>query len=346
MTMKRSLCFFALGLAVLLGSCKSRGTGKGSDSDSLQGEVNISGAFALYPMCLLWAEEFQEANPGVTVNISGGGAGKGMTDALNDMVDFGMISREIKQAEIDKGAWFIAVARDAVVPTINPGNPVYPEVLKRGLTREQLYKIFISGEIKRWNQLYPDFPAAPDEAISVYTRSDACGAAETFAAYLGGHQDNLKGIGVNGDPGMASTVQKDLYGIGYNNLGFAYDLKTRKPIEGLGILPLDINADGKVDASEQFYSDLDSLSDAIGHNRYPAPPARNLYLSSKGVPKNPAAKAFARYILTKGQSHVKVGGYVALPEEICALQLEKLGMEEDEEPAVPDTALAQMPLAD
>lgn len=315
-------------------SCKSKGPDAASGSESLKGEVNISGAFALYPMCLLWAEEFQNEHPDVVINISGGGAGKGMTDALNDMVDFGMISREIKDAEVERGAWFIAVARDAVVPTINPKNPLYSEVQKRGLTRDQLYKIFVSGEITRWNQVYPDYQGAPDEAISVYTRSDACGAAETFAEYLGKRQDDLKGIGVNGDPGMASTVQKDVYGIGYNNLGFAYDLKSRKPIEGLGILPLDIDSSGKLEPSEMFYSDLDSLSGAIRQNVYPAPPSRNLYLASKGVPKNPAAKAFAEYILTKGQDHVQVGGYVALSQEIRSAQLEKMGLKKDSsEPA-------------
>lgn len=325
MAMKKNFWVWFLVFSVVFMSCKSKRPDADPASETLKGEVDISGAFALYPMCLLWAEEFQQEYPDVVINISGGGAGKGMTDALNGMVDFGMISREIKDAEVEKGAWFIAVARDAVVPTVNPKNPIYPEVQKRGLTREQLYKIFVSGEIKRWNQVYPDYQGAPDEAISVYTRSDACGAAETFAEYLGKHQDDLKGIGVNGDPGMASTVQKDVYGIGYNNLGFAYDLQSRKPIEGLGILPLDIDASGCLEASEMFYSDLDSLSAAIRQNVYPAPPARNLYLASKGIPRNPAAKAFAEYILTKGQDHVKVGGYVALSKEIRSVQLEKMG---------------------
>ncbi len=291
-----------------------------------QKEVNISGAFALYPLTLLWTEDFQEANPGLVINVSGGGAGKGMTDVLNDMVDFGMISREIKPAELEMGAWYVAVARDAVVPTLNPENPLYPEVQNRGLSREQLYKIFVSREITHWNQLYPDLEGASEEAISVYTRSDACGAAETFAEYFGKHQEDLKGVGVNGDPGMAAAVQKDVYGIGYNNLGFAYDLENRKPVQGLGILPLDINANGILDSTEDFYSDVDQLSAAIKADCFPAPPARNLYFVSHGKPAKPEAQAFLHYILTEGQALTETAGYVALPESVCREQLEKSGL--------------------
>ena len=40
------------------------------------------------------------------------------------------------------------------------------------------------------------------EKINVYTRSDACGAAEMWAKYMGKKQEDLKGIGIYGDPGM------------------------------------------------------------------------------------------------------------------------------------------------
>lgn len=310
--------------SVMLLSLVSCG-GRKAKQDGLQGEVNISGAFALYPMTLFWAEEFQEQNPGVQVNISGGGAGKGMTDALNSMVDFGMISREIKEAEYENGAWEVAVARDAVVATVNPQNPIYAEIQRRGLTKEQLEKIFITREITQWNQVYPDCASAPDAKITVYTRSDACGAAETFADFFGKHQEDILGIGVNGDPGMASAVQKDVYSVGYNNLGFAYDLETKDPISGLGILPLDIDGNGVIDSVENFYNHLDQLSLAIQNNIYPAPPSRNLYLVSLGEPKNPVARAFLEFILTQGQEMTHVAGYVALPEQDRQAQLDKLG---------------------
>ena len=64
----------------------------------------MSGAFALYPLANKWAEEFTKIHPDVRFNISAGGAGKGMADALAAAVDLGMLSREIKKEET---GWFL-----------------------------------------------------------------------------------------------------------------------------------------------------------------------------------------------------------------------------------------------
>lgn len=89
--------------------------------------MSLSGAFALYPLAVKWAEDFQKIHPNVKIEVEGGGAGKGMTDALAGQVDFGMVSREVSDAETAKGAIGFPVAKDAVVPTINEANPQYAE---------------------------------------------------------------------------------------------------------------------------------------------------------------------------------------------------------------------------
>ncbi len=52
-----------------------------------EGMIRVSGAFALYPMILKWGEEYKKLHPKVNFDISAGGAGKGMTDALGGLVD-------------------------------------------------------------------------------------------------------------------------------------------------------------------------------------------------------------------------------------------------------------------
>src|SRR5512141_967776 len=75
----------------------------------LSGTISVSGAFALYPMMTVWAEEFTKLHPGVTFDVQGGGAGKGMTDTLAGAVDIGMISRKIKPEEEAQGAYWVSV---------------------------------------------------------------------------------------------------------------------------------------------------------------------------------------------------------------------------------------------
>ena len=69
----------------------------------LKGTISVSGAFALYPMMTVWADEFQKLHPDVQFDVQGGGAGKGMTDTIAGAVDIGMISRKIKDEEAQQG---------------------------------------------------------------------------------------------------------------------------------------------------------------------------------------------------------------------------------------------------
>lgn len=291
--------------------------------DDISGKITMSGAFALYPLAVKWGEEFKKIHPNVTFDIQGGGAGKGMTDVLAGSTSLGMVSREIAKEETANGAIGYAVTKDAVVATISKANPYYNIIYEKGLTQKQLYELWIGRGITTWGELLKN--GAKDK-IAVYTRSDAAGAADAWAKYLGltKKQDDLEGIGIFGDPGLAQAVIKNPLSIGYNNVGYAYDFKTKKPNEGLGIVPIDLNGNGKLDPDENFYSSADRLNLAVLAGKYPSPPARNLYFVSKGDITNPAVKEFIRWVLTDGQKYVAEAGFVELPNEVLAEQLKKL----------------------
>ena len=304
---------WALALAYLLSAC----TG-GQQSKQ---EISLSGAFALYPLVVKWSEEFQKTHPDVRFNISAGGAGKGMADALSQTVELGMFSREISQVEKEKGVWWMSVTKDAVIPTINKSNPVFGVLSKRGLTRDEFRAIYITGQIVNWQDLDG---IATDAGINVYTRSDACGAAGTWADYLGGKQEDLNGIGVFGDPGLADAVVKDVNGVGFNNTIYLYNQKTGQKNEGIEVIPIDVNENGLVDPDESFYDNFPEVLTAIADGRFPSPPARELYLVAKGKPEKQIVLDFLRWVVTDGQRFVSEAGYVPLTEEKLKQELDKL----------------------
>ena len=304
-------CLSALIVSMSI-SCKGGSSEATNDSDELKGNISISGAFALYPLAVKWSEEFQKMHPGVRIDLSAGGAGKGMTDVLADVVDLGMVSREVYDAELQKGAVPFATAKDAVVITINADNPFADELMKKGISKETATKIWITGEDVAWGQVLGTNDATP---IHVYTRSDACGAAETFALWMGHKQEDLRGTAVFGDPGLASAVQADKLAVGLNNIGYAYDEKSRKPNPGLLVVPIDRDNDGAISSEEYFYDTKDDFIAAVSENKYPSPPARDLYLVSHGVPTNPVVVAFLEYVLGDGQCHNVPAGYIGIDEE-------------------------------
>ena len=306
-------------VAMLAVSCG--GGPKTVSDDELSGELSLSGAFALYPLAVQWAAEFQQMHPSVHIDISAGGAGKGMTDALAGVVDFGMVSREIYPPEIEKGAVGFAVAKDAVAPTINAANPKLKELLEHGLSRETAVKIWVTGEAVTWGDVLGTDDATP---LHAYTRSDACGAAETWAMWLDTKQEELCGTAVFGDPGVAAAVQKDIYGIGMNNIGYAYDNDTHRPNDGLAVLPIDADGDGRISDVERFYDSKEQFVEAIASERYPSPPARDLYLVTNGVPTDPVAVAFLDYVLGKGQAKCIPSGYIGISQEKIGRSLKLL----------------------
>ncbi len=297
-------------------------TSKSYSQEKLKGQISISGAFALYPMTVKWAEEFRKINPDVRIDISAGGAGKGIADALSGMVEIGMVSREIYPEEIKKGAYPIAVTKDAVVAVISESNPSLNTILITGLKKDAGNNIWITGKFTTWAQAFNLKSKTP---IHIYTRSDACGAAEMWAKYFGKKQEDLLGVGVFGDPGLAQAVKRDPLGIGFNNIGYAYDAKTKLQVKGLRIIPIDLNNNGKIDEEENFYNSMNDLIAAIASGKYPSPPARELYFVCKENPKNnKVLKEFIKWVLSDGQNYVHEAGFIALPKDRIASETKKL----------------------
>lgn len=306
--------------SLLLGACAPATPDAASDG-ALKGTLTISGAFALYPMATRWAEEFRKLHPNVQFDMSAGGAGKGMTDTLAGAVDIGMVSREVKAEEEALGAYAVAVTKDAVFGVININNPVASDILAKGISQDTLAKIYITGEITTWGQVVgrPEITAE----IHAYTRSDAAGAPEMWAKFLGDYtQEDLLGIGVNADPGLLEAVLKDPLGIGYNNLGYAFDLASGNPVTGAVIIPIDLNNDGQASDDERLETMPEAIQ-AVATGKYPSPPARPLYMVTKGKPTG-LARAFIQWILTDGQQFVTEAGYAQLPPDQLAAALKRV----------------------
>jgi phosphate transport system substrate-binding protein len=321
--MNKPIQLKSLLLALLILALSASGCGQpavAQNSSSPQGTITVSGAFALYPIMVTWADEYQKIHPGVRIDVSAGGAGKGMADTLGGAVDIGMVSRDISPDEEAKGAYWVAVTKDAVFPTVSAQNPALESLMALGISQQTFSRLYISGEITTWGQVIAD-PQLTDE-VHVYTRSDACGAADVWAKYLGKQQEDLLGIGVFGDPGILDAVIKDPLGLGYNNLNYAFDMSSGKPVAGAVVVPVDFNGNGKADPEEVMDTKAKALA-AVASGRYPSPPARVLNLVTKGKPGS-ITQDFLEWILTDGQQYVDATGYIQLEAGQLAAELAKV----------------------
>ncbi|HRI20144.1 MAG TPA: PstS family phosphate ABC transporter substrate-binding protein [Panacibacter sp.] len=320
---KRSQIIVTAILALALNFSGKPGDDPGGNPGVKTVSISFSGAFALYPLAQVWAEEYNKTHPDIRFDIQAGGAGKGLTDCLTGAVDVGMFSRELTDAEKAKGVWWIALCKDAVLPTMNAKNANLKSIQIRGVKKDEFKSIFADHTIETWDQLLGT-ASKTTKKINVYTRADAAGAADSWASFFGKKQENIKGIGVSGDPGVADAVRKDLNAIGYNNTLFVFDAKSGKKLPGIEVVPVDVNGNGTIDADENFYGNLHQFLKAVNDGKYPSPPARQLYFITKGKTQKKEILDFFKWCLTDGQAFVNSAGFVPLPKGALGDQVKKL----------------------
>jgi len=117
---------------------------------TLSGTITVSGSTSFQPLMQTLAEAFKKVQPSITVTVSGGGSGQGVSDAKSDVSNFGMISRNLNDSEKADGFTSTAVALDGIAIIVNNNNPL------EDITIAQLKSIYDSAatdKITTWNQL-------------------------------------------------------------------------------------------------------------------------------------------------------------------------------------------------
>ncbi|MGN0820136.1 MAG: substrate-binding domain-containing protein [Christensenellaceae bacterium] len=114
------------------------------------GTINVSGSTSLEPLMKELVKKFESLQSQITVTVSGGGSGQGLSDAENGVSEFGMISKVFKQSDAPS-CQAKEVAYDGIAVIVNKENPL------DNITLEQLKNVYDNeaGEngITKWNQL-------------------------------------------------------------------------------------------------------------------------------------------------------------------------------------------------
>ena len=123
---------------------KLAGNAPAYSSGGVTGTLKVGGSTSVEPLMQSLRQAYIALNPGVEIEISGGGSGAGISEATSGILDIGMSSRALKDSE-KEGLTGYEIALDGVAVIVNPANPL------NNLTIEQV-KVIFTGEVTRWNQ--------------------------------------------------------------------------------------------------------------------------------------------------------------------------------------------------
>ncbi|HOW32331.1 MAG TPA: substrate-binding domain-containing protein, partial [Bacteroidales bacterium] len=305
--MSAKITFPAAILIILMIGCKNKPELPDSvnNTGQLSGEINISGAWALEPLMKAWATEFTKQYPDLKIAVMANGTGAGIKDLMDGKTGIAMASRELLPDEEALELWSVPVTKEGVLPIMNASAQGVDKLMQTGLTREKLKAVFTQDKTLTWG----DLTGTEDKrVITPVTRSDESGAEVIWARYLGCSLSEFKGVEITGDTGMIKKIRTEQTSIGFCNAHYAYDSELKSQSSGIRVLPVDLNKNGKIDAKENVYNNIESLHRAAYLGIYPSALCRNLLLVTKNKPEDRNIAEFIRWILTDGQElAVKLG---------------------------------------
>ena len=222
-----------------------------------------------------------------------------------DSVDISIVSHILAPKDIKEGKTELVVTRYLQLPVVNSNRPDVAELQEKGFDHKTFKKVYFGDNINT--------SLASDAIFTVYKRKQPACASQSFANHFGSQQNDIKGVGVVGDDkDLLAAVKQDKNGISYNNLGFIYDIKTRKLVDSIAIVPIDFNENGKIDKDEKIYGSLDNVIVYAEKRNSPKLLIENVHvLFNKENPKKEMT-SFLQWVLTKGQQYNHIYGFLNL----------------------------------
>ncbi len=285
-----SVMLICLLAAVSLAGC---GPGPGGTSHASV-VISTSGSDTMVNLAQMWAEEYRQVAPDISVEVGGGGSGVGIRDLVHGVVQIANCSRDMEKAEIEQARrntgktpveWIVAY--DALAIYANDANPIVSITLDQ---LEQLYEE--GGTIEKWSDLGIDMSViGTADSIVRVSRQNSSGTYVYFREKVL-HENDFKmgAIDMSGSKDVVALVAKTTGAIGYSSMGYATD--------GVKFV--------KVDAGDGV--PIDPSLENVVSGKYPL--ARSLIIYTLGEP-NVSVKDYIEWVLSPaGQAIVKKAGYV------------------------------------
>ena len=217
---------FSAGCGKNEGSAPSAGSASSPSSSQVTAVQNI-GSDTMVNLAQAWAEAYHKVDPTVSVEVSGGGSGVGISALINGTCDIANSSRKLEKEEEEKATAKYGgkhpeeflVGYDALAIYVHPSNPI------KDISIEQLSELYKEGgKINKWSELGMTVPGAGDEIVRV-SRQNNSGTYHYFREHVVGKKNDFKkgSRDMSGSKDVVELVANTPSAIGYSGLGYRTD---------------------------------------------------------------------------------------------------------------------------
>ncbi len=306
----KKLVLVLIGATLMFSSQAGNFLNSGGDeqkSSDVKGSMTISSTPDLFKLATGWASEYSVINPKIKINVVS------LADQTGDLStgtgdNLAFISNESNPALVDGSKWKMVIGRDAIVPVMNSSNPYLAEIIRQGISAAEFAGFFNSPDQHTWANLLEGGKNVP---VNFYMPGDES-IKSTLANFAGINSNMIRSTEVAGGPEMIAAIQNDPMAIGFCKLADITDLSGQNLVNQISLLPIDKNANGRMDYIEKIYENVTDLSRGIWIGKYPKELCRNLYVIAPVKPTGDEEVAFLKYVLSAGQQFLDMTGFNSL----------------------------------
>jgi glycine cleavage system H lipoate-binding protein/ABC-type phosphate transport system substrate-binding protein len=257
-----------------------------------------------------WADEFARLNPSVKITV-------GAVTDIQGSNSLSFMTDENPAVVTEQNTWKMVVGRDATVGIINARNPLLEQINRQGISAEKLAQLFSSSDKHNWGSLISGSPDAPFNTYFIENEK----VNTAIGIFTGIDNANVTGNKVSTAAELMSAVEKDVNAIGFCKLTDVRDASTNGIIQGLQLLPIDKNMNGRIDSFENIYGSMDAFTRGVWIGKYPSALCGNIYAASAVQPTDKNTVAFLTWIITTGQKYLNDNGYSNLASREVKLNM-------------------------
>ena len=257
LTVGLSLFFFTL--TGICDSAKDEQAGA-QTGNSPATTLSIVSSAELNSLATDWANEYGRLKTGLEITVS---------ELSDDQAlipgQLSFISNESSEAPEGTTNWKMVIGHDATVAIFNANNPMLKEISSQGISADELAQLISDPSKRNWSSILKDGQNAP---VRCFT-SDNETVKEALAKFTTAEQTTLdeETLGIASEVILA--VQKDVYAIGFCKLTDVKEMGTNHFLQGIKLLPVDKNNNGRLDSFENIYANMDSFTRGVWIGKYP-----------------------------------------------------------------------------
>lgn len=266
-----------------------------------------------------WSDEFSKLNPSIEVQIldynevvSGGD--------LSSSADLGFLTHPNIENVSTGLSWNVVLGREVIVPVFNTANPMLNKIQEHGITPDELSNLMKSQEVGYWGSLLNTECQQPIKLYFENSESVKTGISN----FLNVAQIKYPAKFDLNSNELISFVKNDPFAIGFTNLTNILNLNHQDFTDQISVLPIDRNANGKIDYFENIYNDFQTFARGVWIGKYPKCLYNNIYAVSSAKTADNSAVQFLSWVLTDGQKYLNSNGYSDLAFGERQMKLEKL----------------------